>query len=161
MSHSRAVLALILFVVPACGRLEASPKEGGGGSCALPGAPVASRPSDRNVDGKPLAMCSGAPLTGFFRDGRCSTGTEDRGVHVVCSTVTDAFLQFSKSRGNDLVTPRESFVGLKAGDRWCLCATRWKEAEEAGVAPPVVLEATHEAARTIVKVETLRAHAAR
>lgn len=79
---------------------------------------------------------------------------------MVCSAVTDVFLRFSKGRGNDLVTPRGGFVGLKAGDRWCLCAARWKEAAEAGVAPPVVLEATHEAARQIVSIETLRAHAA-
>ncbi len=127
-------------------------------SCALPSAPVTSRASDTNVDGAPLAVCSTAPLTGFFRDGRCSTGEDDHGVHVVCSEVTDAFLQFSKGRGNDLVTPRGAFAGLKAGDRWCLCAARWREADEAGVAPPVVLEATHEAARAIVDAKSLRAH---
>ena len=129
-------------------------------SCALPSAPVTSRASDTNVDGSPLAVCSTAPLTGFFRDGRCSTGADDHGVHVVCSQVTDAFLQFSKGRGNDLLTPRGAFAGLKPGDRWCLCAARWGEAAEAGVAPPVVLEATHEAASAIVDVKSLRAHRA-
>jgi uncharacterized protein (DUF2237 family) len=133
--------------------------EAGGGACALPSAPVISRASDKNIDGAPLAICSNAPLTGFFRDGRCSTGADDLGVHVVCAQVTDEFLQFSKARGNDLVTPRGSFAGLKGGDRWCLCAARWREAEEAGVAPPVVIEATHEAAKSIVDEKRLHAHA--
>ena len=159
MTTAFALLPLLLFA--ACAPREASAKPASGASCALPGAPVTSRPSDRNVDGKPLALCSSAPMTGYFRDGRCSTGAEDTGVHVVCSAVTDAFLQFSKARGNDLVTPRGAFAGLKAGDRWCLCAARWKEAEAAGVAPPVVLEATHEAAKAIVSSDSLHAHAAR
>jgi uncharacterized protein (DUF2237 family) len=133
--------------------------EAGGGACALPSSPVTSRASDKNVDGEPLAVCSNAPLTGFFRDGRCSTGADDLGVHVVCAQVTDAFLQFTKARGNDLVTPRGSFDGLKDGDRWCLCAARWREAEEAGVAPPVVIDATHEAAKSIVDDKILHAHA--
>ncbi len=127
-------------------------------ACALPERPVAANDADRNVEGSTLAVCSGAPLTGFFRDGRCSTGPEDTGVHVVCSRVTTAFLEFTQSRGNDLQTPRGSFAGLKDGDRWCLCASRWGEAERAGVAPPVILEATHAGAAKVLDVATLRAH---
>ena len=100
-------------------------------------------------------------MTGFYRDGACRTGPEDVGTHVVCARLTDAFLQFSKGRGNDLLTPRPAFdfPGLKDGDRWCLCASRWKEAYEADVAPPVILEATHERALDVVSLDALRAHA--
>ena len=99
----------------------------------------------RNVLGGPLATCCTAPLTGFYRDGSCHTGPQDIGTHVVCAQVTPEFLEFSVARGNDLVTPvpQFHFPGLNAGDKWCLCALRWKEAFEAGVAPPVVLQATH------------------
>ena len=102
----------------------------------------------RNVFGGPLAECSAAPVTGFFRNGCCDTSREDVGSHTVCAVMTDAFLAFSKSRGNDLSTPMPAFgfPGLKAGDRWCLCAPRWQEAFEAGQAPHVVLRATHEGA---------------
>jgi uncharacterized protein (DUF2237 family) len=119
-------------------------------------APVA-----RNVLGGPLAVCSADPLTGFYRTGCCDTGPDDVGVHVVCAQVTAEFLAFSRSRGNDLITPRPEygFPGLRPGDRWCLCATRWREALEAGVAPPVVLAATHEAALDIVRREDLLRHA--
>lgn len=119
------------------------------------------RPGGRNVLGGPLLACSFDPLTGFFRDGCCQTGPEDLGSHTVCARVTDAFLEFSLSRGNDLTTPRPEyrFKGLTAGDRWCLCAARWKEAFEAGVAPPVVLEATHESALRILTLQSLLAHA--
>jgi uncharacterized protein (DUF2237 family) len=119
------------------------------------------RPGGRNVLGGPLLACSFDPLTGFFRDGCCQTGPEDLGSHTVCARVTDAFLEFSLSRGNDLSTPRPEyrFKGLRAGDRWCLCAARWKEAFEAGVAPPVVLEATHESALRILTLQSLLAHA--
>jgi uncharacterized protein len=119
------------------------------------------RPGGRNVLGGPLLACSFDPLTGFFRDGCCQTGPEDLGSHTVCARVTDAFLEFSLSRGNDLSTPRPEyrFKGLSAGDRWCLCAARWKEAFEAGVAPPVVLEATHESALRILTLQSLLAHA--
>jgi uncharacterized protein (DUF2237 family) len=119
------------------------------------------RPGGRNVLGGPLLACSFDPLTGFFRDGCCQTGPEDLGSHTVCARVTDAFLEFSLSRGNDLTTPRPEyrFKGLAAGDRWCLCALRWKEAFEAGVAPPVVLEATHESALRILTLQSLLAHA--
>ena len=100
-------------------------------------------------------------MTGFYRDGHCVTGPQDGGKHVVCARVTEAFLLFSKSRGNDLINPVPAygFPGLKPGDRWCLCASRWQEAYEAGVAPPVVLEATHEAALKYVSMESLQKHA--
>lgn len=107
------------------------------------------RPSTpRNVLGERLEVCSISPMTGFFRDGCCDTGREDIGSHTVCSVMTAAFLEFSKSRGNDLSTPMPEFGfrGLKPGDRWCLCAPRWQEALEAGQAPRVVLRATHEGA---------------
>ena len=114
-----------------------------------------------NVLGGPLLACSYAPLTGFFRTGCCETSPEDLGRHVICVRVTADFLEFSRERGNDLVTPRPEyrFAGLKPGDRWCLCALRWVEAHDAGVAPPVVLAATHESALAVVSIETLRAFA--
>jgi hypothetical protein len=113
----------------------------------------------RNVLGTELVACSLDPLTGFFRDGCCNTGEQDRGLHIVCARVTRDFLEFSRSRGNDLVTarPEFGFPGLKPGDRWCLCALRWLEALEAGVAPPVVLESTHERALAVVSLEQLKA----
>ena len=112
-----------------------------------------------NVLDTPLLACSFDPLTGYYRDGCCNTDHNDHGSHVVCAKVTQAFLDFSVSRGNDLVTPRPEFrfAGLKAGDRWCLCARRWLEAFQAGVAPPVVLEATHRKALEIVTIEQLQA----
>ena len=99
----------------------------------------------QNVLGEDLAPCSLDPLTGFFRDGCCNTGAGDVGVHVVCTRVTKEFLEFSKAQGNDLSTPmpQYGFDGLEPGDQWCLCASRWKDAYDAGMAPPVVLEATH------------------
>jgi uncharacterized protein (DUF2237 family) len=120
------------------------------------------RPSSaRNVLGDPLASCCTRPLTGFYRDGHCHTGPQDVGSHTVCAQMTAEFLRFSLARGNDLVTPHpeSGFPGLKSGDRWCLCAARWREAFEAGVAPPVVLAATHEKALEIVPLAALRAHA--
>ena len=114
-----------------------------------------------NVLGGPLAACSFDPLTGFFRDGCCHTDEEDHGTHVICARVTSDFLAYSLSRGNDLSTPRPQsrFVGLVPGDRWCLCALRWKEALAAGVAPPVHLQATHFKALEIVTLEQLQQHA--
>ena len=114
-----------------------------------------------NVLGTELVPCSYDPLTGFFRDGCCNTSDEDAGAHVVCVRVTAAFLAFSKARGNDLSTPlpEARFRGLKPGDRWCLCALRWKEACDAGAAPLVVLEATHERALEFVTLAALREHA--
>ncbi len=113
-----------------------------------------------NVLGTELVPCSYDPLTGFFRDGCCNTSEEDVGAHVVCVRVTVGFLAFSKDRGNDLSTPLPEgrFRGLKPGDRWCLCALRWNEAHEAGAAPAVVLEATHERALDYVSLATLKAH---
>ena len=115
----------------------------------------------RNVLGGPLASCSTDPLTGFFRDGCCRTDSQDRGQHVICARMTAEFLEFSRARGNDLSTPRLQwgFPGLGPGDRWCLCASRWREALEAGVAPPVALEATEEGALEVVGLEDLLAHA--
>ena len=114
-----------------------------------------------NVLGKALVACSYDPLTGFFRDGCCHTDEQDHGTHVVCARVTAEFLAYSLKRGNDLVTPRPQyrFAGLKPGDRWCLCALRWKEALRAGVAPPVHLEATHAKALEIVTLAQLQLHA--
>ena len=115
----------------------------------------------RNVLGEPLALCSLSPRTGFNRSGDCETGPQDLGSHTVCAQVTKEFLDFSRWRGNDLTTPAHDlgFPGLKPGDRWCLCASRWREALEAGCAPPVVLWATHEAALRIVSFADLRTHA--
>jgi uncharacterized protein (DUF2237 family) len=114
-----------------------------------------------NVLGTELQACSYDPLTGYFRDGCCNTDRHDHGTHVVCARVTAEFLAFSLGRGNDLITPRPGyrFPGLRPGDRWCLCALRWKEALDAGVAPPVQLEATHAKALEIGSLEQLQAHA--
>ena len=113
-----------------------------------------------NVLGQPLVPCSYDPLTGYFRDGCCKTDATDTGSHLICARVTAEFLTFSQERGNDLSTPRPEyrFKGLKAGDRWCLCATRWVEAYAAGVAPPVVMESTHAGALRFVTLEQLEKH---
>lgn len=113
-----------------------------------------------NVLGQPLQACSYDPLTGYFRDGCCNTDEHDHGTHVVCARMTAEFLEFSAERGNDLITERPEwrFPGLKPGDRWCLCATRWREAFQAGVAPQVVLEATHEKVLDYVTLDDLKAH---
>jgi len=113
----------------------------------------------RNVIGGELEVCGIDPLTGFYRDGCCNTGAEDLGVHTVCAQVTAEFLEFSRVAGNDLSTPRPGFGGLQPGDRWCLCAPRWKEALDAGVAPPVVLEATHASTLEWVSLDELMMHA--
>ena len=114
-----------------------------------------------NVFGEPLALCCAAPVTGFYRTGCCETGPEDLGLHLICAEMTEAFLAFSKAQGNDLSTPMEAigFPGLVPGDRWCLCAARWREALVAGVAPPVVLGATHEEALAVVTLDDLKSHA--
>ena len=114
-----------------------------------------------NVFGEPIVPCSLDPVTGFYRDGCCRTGPEDFGRHVVCVRVTSEFLAFSSERGNDLTTPHPEFgfPGLKDGDQWCLCAERWKEALEAGFAPPVLLLSTEISALEHVKLEELKAHA--
>lgn len=116
-------------------------------------------PRPKNVLGTELADCSRSPLTGFFRDGCCRTGPGDFGLHTVCAVMTQDFLEFTKAVGNDLSTPRPEFdfPGLKPGDRWCLCVSRWKEALEAGAAPRVVLEATHASALEWVDLAQLEA----
>ena len=115
----------------------------------------------KNVLGEKLESCSTSPMTGFYRDGCCNTGQGDLGLHLVCAVMTDEFLRFSKSRGNDLSTPVPAygFPGLQAGDRWCLCVQRWKEALEADLAPQVVLAATHMSALEFVDLDDLQAHA--
>lgn len=112
----------------------------------------------KNVPGTELQPCCYSPVTGFFRDGYCRTGMQDDGLHLVCAEMTPEFLVFSRIQGNDLTTPMPEFdfPGLRPGDRWCLCVSRWKEAHEAGVAPPVVLEATHISALEFVELEHLQ-----
>jgi uncharacterized protein len=114
-----------------------------------------------NVWGSELSPCSITPMTGFYRDGNCATGEDDHGRHVVCIEVTADFLEFSKSRGNDLSTPMPEFgfAGLKPGDRWCLCGLRWKEAYEADMAPRIVLASTHITMTEIVPIEILKQYA--
>jgi len=122
---------------------------------------MAAQRMDKNVLGSALQCCCTEPKTGFFRDGFCCTGPQDFGKHVVCAKVTQEFLEYSKSRGNNLMTPapQYSFPGLKPGDKWCLCASRWKEAFDAGVAPPVVLEACHEKALEVgITLDQLKSH---
>ncbi|MBE9136552.1 DUF2237 domain-containing protein [Nodosilinea sp. LEGE 07088] len=114
-----------------------------------------------NVLGTELVPCSTAPVTGYYRDGCCNTGAGDYGVHIVCAQMTPEFLAYTKTQGNDLSTPVPAFQfpGLKPGDRWCLCAPRWQEALEAGVAPPVALNATHALALEHVSLADLKNHA--
>ncbi|MBM4377582.1 MAG: DUF2237 domain-containing protein [Deltaproteobacteria bacterium] len=140
-------------------RAESAPS-GASTSCAIPPRP--SEPEQnapRNVNGSALMTCGTSPMTGAYRDGRCTTGPEDLGVHVVCARVTEEFLEFTRERGNDLVSPRGGFPGLRPGDRWCLCGARWAEAETGGVAPPVDLAATHEQALRFATLDTLAKHA--
>ena len=115
----------------------------------------------KNVLGTELELCCTAPMTGFYRDGYCRTGMQDHGLHLVCAIMTDEFLAFSKAAGNDLTTPMQEyqFPGLQAGDQWCLCVSRWKEALQAGCAPQVKLEATHISSIEFVSLEELQAHA--
>ena len=115
----------------------------------------------KNVLGEPLAICCMNPRTGFYRTGRCDTGPDDVGLHLVCVRMTAEFLEFSKAQGNDLSTPHPEygFAGLNPGDCWCLCVTRWKEAFEVGVAPQVRLDSTHISTLEFVDLADLRAHA--
>ena len=115
-----------------------------------------------NILGTPLQSCCSDPVTGFYRDGFCHTGPGDHGLHTVCAVMTEEFLAFTRSRGNDLSTaiPEFGFPGLKPGNRWCVCVTRWVEALDAGVAPPVCLEATHVGALEFVSLEDFQANAA-
>ena len=118
---------------------------------------------EKNVFGEPLQICCTKPMTGYFRDGMCRTISEDRGTHTVCAIMTNDFLVFSALQGNDLITsiPAYEFPGLKEGDKWCLCASRWVEAEKAGKAPRVILEATHEKTLEYTTIDTLIKHAFR
>ena len=165
------ILDLLLFCsLPACAVDAAAPAP----TCASdapsnaclgigPDGPADDAPSaPRSVLGTPLATCSTSPMTGFFRDGTCRTGPEDRGVHVVCAEVDADFLAYTARQGNDLSTPRPhlGFAGLQPGDRWCLCAARWEEARLANVAPPVVLKATHATATRFTSRTALDTHAA-
>jgi uncharacterized protein len=125
-----------------------------GATCAGPG-PEARRPDAKNISAEPLAPCPAAQATGFYRNGYCNTGPDDRGVHVVCAKVDAQFLAFSRSQGNDLVTPSAGFPGLKPGDAWCLCAARWRDAYAAGVAPEVIAEATDARALDFVERRAL------
>jgi uncharacterized protein (DUF2237 family) len=117
--------------------------------------------TSKNVLGEKLQLCGDSPKTGYFRTGTCETGPQDQGSHVICAQVTETFLDFTKTMGNDLSTPSPmfGFPGLNPGDKWCLCALRWKEALKAGVAPPVVLAASHESALRYVSIENLKEHA--
>ena len=120
------------------------------------------KPKPRNVLGGELKLCCSDPMTGFYRDGFCRTGLDDTGRHTVCIVATADFLAFSKAVGNDLSTPmpQYAFAGITEGDQWCLCMLRWREALDAGAAPKVILEATHEAALTVVSLDDLKQHAA-
>ncbi len=113
----------------------------------------------RNVLGTPLQSCCLAPTTGYYRDGFCHTGPDDQGVHIVCAKMTEEFLEYTKAQGNDLSSPTPWFPGLKPGDKWCLCVSRWKDAVFAGYGPPIYLEATHEAATRYVSMKLLREYA--
>jgi len=170
---AHAPLFAALGLLASCGTANSPPSVSPPVACSpdddLPEAPSCVMParavepslgrSATNVDGAPLATCSTSPMTGVYRDGRCATGPDDFGVHVVCAQVNEAFLNFTVAQGNDLVTPSRGFPGLRAGDRWCLCASRWAEANAAGAAPPVVIEATEAAALRIIPRADLDAHA--
>jgi hypothetical protein len=112
-----------------------------------------------SLEDKPLEVCSLNPITGYDRDGYCKNNANDSGTHVVCAKLTDDFLKFTKSKGNNLITPREGFPGLKSGQQWCLCGVRWEEARRAGKAPPVVLEATEKSALRFSDYKTIKNHA--
>jgi hypothetical protein len=115
----------------------------------------------KNVLGETLEVCCTSPMTGFYRNGFCETGPRDLGTHVVCAEVTEEFLEFTSSEGNDLIrpSPEHGFPGLTPGDRWCLCVSRWKEALDAGIAPPVVLSATNQATIKYVSLDDLKKYA--
>ncbi len=135
-----------------------------GSTCLIPCNPYlfdGNQMAGKNVLGTDLLSCSTDPMTGFYRDGCCNTGGEDRGLHVVCVQVTEKFLSFSREVGNDLSTPIPAyqFPGLKPGDRWCLCAARWKEAYDNRCAPPVVLESSHISTLEFASLEELQEHA--
>ena len=140
----------MLFLLISCADIQAQEKKP---ECLLENCEQVVESVETSVLGKPLAVCSADPLTGFFRDSYCHTGPDDVGFHVVCAEVNQAFLSYTKSKGNDLSTPspQYNFPGLKPGDRWCLCAARWKQAKDAGVETKVILEATN--SKAISKVD--------
>ena len=160
MSTLIQTACLILSLLPASAGWAQS-------ACGPGAAQCSSKATDKpmaktaNIVGGALTVCSRDPMTGWFRDGSCKTNAQDRGRHVVCAVMTESFLTFTRSRGNDLSTPRPQlrFPGLKPNDRWCLCALRWREAQEAGFAPPVVTNATHKNALKYVVKTTLLKHA--
>jgi uncharacterized protein (DUF2237 family) len=129
---------------------------------STPDSQATAGPAALNVLGEPLELCSCEPLTGWFRDGSCRTNAADHGRHTVCCEVTESFLSYSRAQGNDLSTPAPAygFPGLKPGDHWCVCAPRWLEAYEDGMAPPVVLAATEQGTLEVIPLELLRRHAA-
>ena len=118
---------------------------------------------EKNIFGEPLETCCSSPMTGYFRDGLCRTVSQDTGTHTVCAVMTDEFLIFSAAKGNDLITPIPyyQFPGLKVGDKWCLCVTRWLQAERSGKAPKLILEATHEKTLDYAPLALLIKHAFR
>jgi uncharacterized protein len=144
---------LNLWLVLGCQAQESTQKPATNCAKVMPTTKIDS--TAHNVLGKALQSCCFAPQTGFYRDGFCHTGDNDRGVHVVCAQVTLEFLEFSKSQGNNLMASSPSFPGLKPGDKWCLCASRWKDAYDAGFAPPIILESTHEAALKYIGLDIL------
>jgi len=158
------LMVFLLGCLPAAGE-DACPPGAEAEACLGVGPPRAEAAGEalESVTGAPIALCSADPLTGYYRDGRCRTGADDRGVHVVCAVLTDDFLDYTAQHGNDLTTPRPQlgFPGLRPNDRWCLCAARWEEARQAGVAPPVVLEATHAAALQHTRPQDLQDYALR
>ena len=162
----RPALFIMLLCLPRCAprvpdaTRAPAPADGTAAACVGPG-PQPDAPGARNVLNTPLRPCPSPHRTGYRRDGVCHTGPDDHGVHVVCARVTEAFLRFTAAQGNDLSTPRPEygFQGLRAGDCWCVCALRWREALEADAAPPVRLTATHEAALRYVSLEDLTRHA--
>ena len=162
MRHSKrfGLFNVILFACALAGVAEAQTECAQGVTgCAQQqsGRPV--KPA-KNIHGGALKVCATQPMTGWFRDGSCRTNAQDRGRHVVCAVMTEAFLQFTRSRGNDLSTPKPTarFPGLKPNDRWCLCALRWREAQESGFAPPVITAATHAKAANYVFKSVLVEH---
>jgi uncharacterized protein len=156
------LLALLLFTsYVGFAQSKAIKKKKSASPNACLAMPSSTESASKNVVGTQLQPCCTTTMTGFYRNGRCETGPNDAGVHVICAQVTDAFLQYSKANGNDLITPFPAygFAGLKAGDKWCLCASRWRDAYEAGVAPPVFLASTHENALMFVSLEALKKNA--
>jgi uncharacterized protein (DUF2237 family) len=155
MRH-RNIIVLLYIIVSAFGliALQKRPSQRGGSNERF-------QVKHKNILGSDLTPCSAPPgkTTGYYRDGYCSTGPTDTGTHVVCARVDDTFLGFTKSKGNDLTTPRDSFPGLVAGDKWCLCALRWKEAHDAGKAPKLFPESTSDAVLQFVDKDTLMNYA--